>query len=187
MTRRPSPARRLWRDRRGVAAVEFALLAPLMVTLFLGVVEASNLVAASGRVNWAAASIADLLGQTGRDETVTATDLQGYARAVQEILRPLPIDGRVTVVVASVILNASNQPVDDPRWGAPKAILGNLLDADPVDYQGGKVLATQTDAVIYVQVKYRYDSMLGLYDGLPLTRESLMVPRLLPGITYAAS
>ncbi len=35
---------RLWRDRGGVVAVEFALIMPTLVVLLIGTFEASNLV-----------------------------------------------------------------------------------------------------------------------------------------------
>ena len=38
------PIRRLLRDKRGISAVEFAMLLPLMVTLYLGGVEVSQAV-----------------------------------------------------------------------------------------------------------------------------------------------
>ena len=41
--------RRFARDRRGVSAVEFALLAPVMIGLYLGCVEISDGVAVTAR------------------------------------------------------------------------------------------------------------------------------------------
>jgi Flp pilus assembly protein TadG len=52
MTLRMSHAfRRFARDRRGVSAVEFALLAPIMVALYLGCVEVSDAVSADRKVS----------------------------------------------------------------------------------------------------------------------------------------
>ena len=39
MARFPFSLRRLARDRRGMAAVEFALIAPTLIVLFMGVLE----------------------------------------------------------------------------------------------------------------------------------------------------
>ncbi len=54
---------RLRRDRRGVSAVEFALLLPVMMTLFLGSVEASQGIAADRKVELTAHALADLASQ----------------------------------------------------------------------------------------------------------------------------
>ena len=57
------PIRRLLRDKRGVSAVEFAMLLPLMVTLYLGGVEVSQAVAIDRKVTLVARSLGDLVAQ----------------------------------------------------------------------------------------------------------------------------
>ena len=47
-------------DRRGVSAVEFALLAPLMITLYVGCAEVSDGVGADRKVSLTAAALANL-------------------------------------------------------------------------------------------------------------------------------
>src|SRR5262245_44457481 len=54
---------RLAHDQRGVSAVEFAMLLPLMLTLYLGAVEISQAVAVDRKVTLAARSVADLVAQ----------------------------------------------------------------------------------------------------------------------------
>ena len=51
------------RDRRGVSAVEFALLAPLMLGLYIGCVEISEGVAADRKVTLTAGALANLASQ----------------------------------------------------------------------------------------------------------------------------
>jgi Flp pilus assembly protein TadG len=55
--------RRLLRDKRGISAVEFAMLLPLMVTLYLGGVEVSQAVAVDRKVTLVARSLGDLVAQ----------------------------------------------------------------------------------------------------------------------------
>ena len=50
-------------DERGISAVEFALLLPLMVTLYLGTVEVSQGVAIDRKVTLTARTVADLASQ----------------------------------------------------------------------------------------------------------------------------
>ena len=40
----------MWRDKRGVSAVEFALLAPIMLLMYVGTVEIGNLLTVERRV-----------------------------------------------------------------------------------------------------------------------------------------
>ena len=61
-----APRRRLVRDRRGVAALELALVAPLLIAMGLGMVETVRYVRIRGCFANAAASMADLVaGQQG--------------------------------------------------------------------------------------------------------------------------
>ena len=55
--------RRLIGDERGVSAVEFAMLLPLMLTLYLGAVEVSQGIGADRKVTLTARTIADLVSQ----------------------------------------------------------------------------------------------------------------------------
>src|SRR5436189_1298081 len=54
---------RLRRDQAGVSAVEFAMLLPLMLTLYLGAVEISQGVAIDRKVTLTAHTVADLASQ----------------------------------------------------------------------------------------------------------------------------
>jgi Flp pilus assembly protein TadG len=53
----------LWRDCRGIAATEFAVIVPLMLVLFFGVVEFSTGVAVDRKVTLVARTLSDLVSQ----------------------------------------------------------------------------------------------------------------------------
>ena len=53
----------LWRDRSGVGAVEFALIAPLLLMIYITVFELTIGLSVSKRVSRASATIADLVSQ----------------------------------------------------------------------------------------------------------------------------
>ena len=55
---------RFGRDRRGVSAVEFALLAPVMIAFYFGCVEISDGVAVDRKVSLTAAALANLVAQS---------------------------------------------------------------------------------------------------------------------------
>ena len=57
-------ARHLARDSRGVAAVEFALLLPILLLLYFGVVELTQGVMTQQRANHVAATVGDLVSQS---------------------------------------------------------------------------------------------------------------------------
>ena len=61
LTRRS--ARDLARDRRGIAATEFAVIVPLMLVMFFGTVEFSSGVAVDRKVTLIARTLSDLTSQ----------------------------------------------------------------------------------------------------------------------------
>lgn len=52
---------RLYRDRSGVAALEFALIASIMVTMILGTIEFSNIFRAQAKLNVAAGQLVEMI------------------------------------------------------------------------------------------------------------------------------
>jgi len=65
----------LWRDCSGIAATEFAIIVPLMLVLFFGVVEFSTAVAVDRKVTLVARTVSDLVSQ---NTTVTPSQVTGY-------------------------------------------------------------------------------------------------------------
>lgn len=55
---------KLRRENKGVAAIEFAIVAPILMLLFLGTIEVSLAVAVDRKVSRASSAIADLVTQT---------------------------------------------------------------------------------------------------------------------------
>jgi len=76
---------RLIADRSGLAAVEFAIVIPLMMALFFGTVEFSNGVAIDRKVTLVARTLSDLVSQS---TSVTNTDLTSYTITAKAILTP---------------------------------------------------------------------------------------------------
>ena len=73
---------RLADDERGVSAVEFAMLLPLMLTLYLGTVEISQGIDADRKVTITARSVADLVAQTSSINNSDMTNALNAASAV---------------------------------------------------------------------------------------------------------
>ena len=55
--------RGLWTDRSGLAAVEFAMIFPIMVVMYFGVVEFSSAIAVDRKATQVARTLADLTSQ----------------------------------------------------------------------------------------------------------------------------
>jgi Flp pilus assembly protein TadG len=76
----------LIKDRRGVAAIEFAMIVPIMLVLFFGTVEFSSGVAVDRKVTLIARTLSDLTSQSAA--TVTDGYLQNVFTASISIMYP---------------------------------------------------------------------------------------------------
>jgi len=91
--------RRFLCECRSTAALEFAMTAPLLIMLGLGVVEFSAVVRAELNIHRAARYVADILqNQT----SVSAAALQDYFSAAQYMYEKGGIDGPLTLSAASI-------------------------------------------------------------------------------------
>jgi len=77
--------RRFCRDRKGLAAVEFAFILPVMLVLFFGIVEYSTALAARTDVTNIAAIAADLVAQ---DNAMSGADMTNVYKASTATLFP---------------------------------------------------------------------------------------------------
>ncbi len=77
--------RRFRRDRSGVSALEFALLLPIMVTLYLGGIEIGDALTINRKVTHVTSSLADLVTQS---RTLSNTDMTNIFDAATAIVTP---------------------------------------------------------------------------------------------------
>ena len=75
---------RLAKDQRGVSAVEFAMLLPLMLTLYLGTVEVSRGVGIDRKVTLTTRTVADLASQVQSISNSDMTNLLNASAAVRD-------------------------------------------------------------------------------------------------------
>jgi Flp pilus assembly protein TadG len=92
-------------DERGVSAVEFALILPLMLTLYLGAVELSQGIAADRKVTMTARTTADLVSQV---TSLSTTDISNSLSAASAVMAPYPVSN-LKVTVSSVAVDANSK------------------------------------------------------------------------------
>jgi len=139
-------------DQRGVSAVEFALLLPLMVTLYLGVVEISQGIGADRKVTMTARTIADLVAQTS---SINNNDMTNSLNAATAVMAPFP-DSKLKVTVTSVVVDANgNAKVawSDTKNGTAKAV-GSTVTLPAA-------LNIANSSLIWSEVEYAYKPTIG--------------------------
>jgi len=147
---------RLFRERRGVSTVEFAMLLPMMMTLFLGSVETSQGVATKRKVSLTAHALADLATQY---TDITNADMSNILNAASAILAPYPVAG-LQVVVSELSINASGvaKVVWSDTLNGAALTVGNIVTV-PAS------LAVPNTYLILAQVQYNYDPTYGYVLG----------------------
>ena len=99
--------RRFAREDKGVAALEFAIIAPLlMVPLLLGSVDLIDVMGANKRAQNAAASLADVVA---RDTEISNAELTSLWRGLDVLMYPND-PGTMEIRISSIsIVNASRR------------------------------------------------------------------------------
>jgi Flp pilus assembly protein TadG len=95
----PRRLRRLGRDRRGIAASEFALILPILVMFSAGTIEYSRLIMLTQKLQSSSFILADL---TARDRTLSAGQLDNIFLALDNIIQPFPFDSEGKAIVTSI-------------------------------------------------------------------------------------
>jgi Flp pilus assembly pilin Flp len=151
--------RRLRRDDRGLAAIEFALIAPVMIVIYFGVVELCQGFLATKRTGHAASMVADLVSQSAEVTPAQLNDMFGIGAL---IMRPYP-SAPLKVRVASV--TRDNLGVARVDW-----IQGDPIRNKPLTK--GATVTTIPDGIIengesliMAETTYDYDSPFGVIPG----------------------
>lgn len=144
---RPDFLTRFGRDRDGVSAVEFALIAPVIIFLYLGLAEFSQGYMAQKRVAHAASMVADL---TARRNSLNQAQV-GEIMAIGElILRPYPTDTLTQRVASVTRISATQLRID---WQ-----VGTMTDLDATTLTVPAGMIADGETVIISDAGYDYDS-----------------------------
>lgn len=136
----------------GVSAVEFALIAPLLILLYLGSVELSFLMQVNRRVTSTAAGLGDL---TARLATVTDDDMSEMFQAAGVMLEPYDVTKsrmRITSIVDS------GDGVAKVDWSDAYG-MSPLNEGQTVTVPEG--IMPSPGSVILAEVEYDYSSEIG--------------------------
>lgn len=106
-------SRRLAGDRDGMGAIEFAILFPILVMLYVGAFEVTIGLSVSKRASRAAATVADVITQ---QQTVTKSWLSDMPNVAASIFVPYNMGNRITLKVTGIQIDASANPTVKWSW-----------------------------------------------------------------------
>lgn len=170
------------RDQQGMAAVEFAMLLPLLVTLFLGGVEVSQAVSIDRKVALVARTVADLVAQ---GSNITNAEMTNIVNAGKAVGQPYP-DTNLKIVVSSVKIDANSKATIAWSDGSNTTARTTNQDVTTLIPAGLKVANT---SVIWAEVSYAYTPTIGyiITGTMNLADRIFMRPRLQDNITRSTT
>jgi Flp pilus assembly protein TadG len=140
--------KRLARDERGISAVEFAILAPVLIMFYMGMTEFCQGFMAQKRMAHVTSMVADLVAQ---EKTVTPDNLGDIGDIGGLIMKPFPT-ATLHVRVSSVTQTAGVAAVDW-SWGDGMTPL-----AEGAAFQVPAGVITDGQSLIVSETTYDYDS-----------------------------
>jgi Flp pilus assembly protein TadG len=168
----------LWRDRRGLAAVEFALVLPILLLFALGVTEVGRFALLGLKLQHAADTLADL---ASRDATLSAAALESMFGAVPHIVQPFDMAGQGVAIVSGVGTDNGGSPA--VFWQSRGA--GGLAAASAIGATGGRatlpadLIVRDGDTVIVAEIHFRYRGwLMRIIPDTTLRRVAFYRPRL---------
>src|SRR5690606_3194987 len=111
------PARRLPGDRDGATAIEIALIAPVMILLYFGLVEFSQSFMAQRRASHAASVVSDLVAQS---ERINRAGIDAIYAVGGLIMRPFPA-AELSIRTTSISVDARGVATIEWSHGNGKA------------------------------------------------------------------
>jgi Flp pilus assembly protein TadG len=170
--------RRFVASRRGVVAIEFAMILPVLLLAFLGTIDAGRAIAVYMKVHSATYTLASI---TNQYQSVQTSDLQSITGATSVVLSPYSSASAV-VTISQVQINSSNKTTISWSYslngtaraqGSSITVPANILSAV------GSPPSGTFSYLILSEVSYTYTPMFGYFitGTLTLSDNLYVTPR----------
>jgi Flp pilus assembly protein TadG len=167
-------------DQRGVSSVEFAMLLPLMITLYLGTVEISQGVGIDRKVTLTTRTVADLASQVS---TINNADMTNLLNASAAVIVPYDTSQlKVTVSEITIDNNGTAKIAWSDTLNGTKRAVGSTVTLPAA-------LNVANTSLIWSEVAYTYKPAIGyvVTGTLNLSDQIYMRPRLANSVSRVNS
>ena len=180
------PFVRLAVDRSGVSAVEFALILPVMLTIYLGGVELSDALIIARKVTHVTSSLGDLVTQS---KSISDDDMSNILDAAASVMTPYSTGSLLKIRISEIKFDSSSKATvawSDARNDTP------LTKGSTVTGLPSAVVQPNT-YIVTAEVHYAYTPTIGyiLTGTFDLHDQFYLRPRLSDcisrGTTYTCS
>ena len=164
-------------DRSGIAAIEFAMVVPLMLVAFFGTVEFSSGLAVDRKVSLVARAIANV---TSQGTQATNADLTNYFLAGNKIMTPYAVPN-MTISELYIDPSSGNARVQWSQGSAPRGV-GSVVAIPPslIARNPNTNAINPSQYVIFSEVNTLYTPAVGYVmapSGVTLSDTAYAIPR----------
>lgn len=166
-------AKKIVKCVKGVSAIEFAMIAPILVAAYLGTVEISNAIAIDRKLTIASFTLANL---TGQYEVVQDADIDDFFSATEQVLFPFN-DLNIGMTITSVKIDEDGELEvvwTETHNNGPVHNDGNIGNLVPEDQR------RPDSSVIVTEVTHSYTPTFynSVINQVNLEEVTIAVPRL---------
>ena len=182
LSRLTGPFVRLVRDRRGVSAVEFALILPLMLAIYLGGNELSHALTIARKVTHVTSSLGDLVTQSKK---ITNADMTNILNAAASVMTPYATGTLLKIKVSGITIDANS--VAKVTWS--DALNDTPLTVGATVTTLPAAVKTASTFIVTAEVHYSYTPVIGyvMTGTFDLKDQFYLRPRLSDTITRSAT
>jgi len=164
--------RKLWKDRRGSALIETALVAPMAMVACLGLIEFGSYMLLTQKIQNATMNVADL---AAREEEITVEQLEDLLLSVGEVMAPFDFAANGVVILTGVGAETAGDPEvvwqyvspDDATVVSQVGSVGGAATLDP------NIVVQENDSIVVAEVVYTYKkSYLGLISDMQIRKSA---------------
>jgi Flp pilus assembly protein TadG len=175
--------RRFIASTRGMAAIEFAMILPVMLLLLLATFDAANAIAVYMKVRSATYILAAITNQYSIATPIQAADMTAITGATSAVLAPYS-SAPVVVVISQVSVSAANKSAATVDWSA--TLNGTALTAGSalnlpatLNTNNNNTCSAYPCYLIFGKVTYKYTPMFGFFaaGGITLSDSVYVTPR----------
>lgn len=166
----------LRRGQRGVAAMEFALLAPVLVISISGLAAMSQAIRAKMLLTSSASSMASMVAVQNSITGGSLGTLHDFCTGAQLIMQPYAATG-LSMAIASYTLQSNATASEDWEYdGACQGSASSLVSSGSA--LASPLLVATGDSVIIVQASYKYtSSYISMLPNMVMTQIAYSRPR----------
>jgi Flp pilus assembly protein TadG len=157
-------------DQRGLSAIEFALLMPLMLTMYFGTIEVTDAISADRQMALVANTVAEITSQATLP--LATTDVSNIMSAASAVLAPFPV-ANAQITLSSVVIKNGTATVD---WST--TINGTIRSGNVTNLIPTSLLINGT-SLLWGEAYYAYKPVIGyvVTGTLKMYNQVLVAPR----------